>query len=139
MTYNYVVRALVRIPAFIVEIPFFKSFRSSSKQRCVSAQDKPSGKVDMEEIFRKVLENASKALMMSDAGKRLNTCQDASVPLVQEEFQMQQARAEHCPRQNCEGARCEEVKSANLPGFEEFMQPYLVILSICCVASLRIC
>ncbi|VDK67957.1 unnamed protein product [Litomosoides sigmodontis] len=92
------------------------------------SQDKISATVDMEEIFKQVLENASKALTESDAEKRSKADLISSPSCFPEEFQSQKATSSPLQQQESDSCRI-EGNSGNdltaLPSCDQLMQPYI--------------
>ncbi|VDP12223.1 unnamed protein product [Onchocerca flexuosa] len=96
--------------------------------KAADSHEKISGSVDMEEIFKQVLENASKALLESDAEKRSKTDLISSPSCFSEEFEIQKA-AVSSPRQhendNCRIEGNNGSNSTALPSCDQLMQPYV--------------
>ncbi|KAK6111609.1 RPEL repeat family protein [Brugia pahangi] len=92
------------------------------------SQEKISGSVDMEEIFKQVLENASKALMESDAEKRSKTNVVSSPSCFPEEFQIQKVTYSSLRQQESGSCRNESNGGSNptaLPSCDQLIQPYV--------------
>uniref|UniRef100_A0A915PQ72 SAP domain-containing protein n=1 Tax=Setaria digitata TaxID=48799 RepID=A0A915PQ72_9BILA len=93
------------------------------------SQEKISGSVDMEEIFKQVLENASKALMESDAEKRSKTHMASSSSCFPEESQIQKTATSISLRQHeNDSSRTESSSGGNptaLPSCDQLIQPYV--------------
>uniref|UniRef100_A0A1I8EI29 SAP domain-containing protein n=1 Tax=Wuchereria bancrofti TaxID=6293 RepID=A0A1I8EI29_WUCBA len=93
-----------------------------------NSQEKISGSVDMEEIFKQVLENASKALMESDAEKRSKTNVVSSPSCFPEEFQIQKVTFSSLRQQESGSCRNEGNGGSNptaLPSCDQLIQPYV--------------
>ncbi|EJW87050.1 hypothetical protein WUBG_02041 [Wuchereria bancrofti] len=82
----------------------------------------------MEEIFKQVLENASKALMESDAEKRSKTNVVSSPSCFPEEFQIQKVTFSSLRQQESGSCRNEGNGGSNptaLPSCDQLIQPYV--------------
>lgn len=116
---------------FLITI-FCSRFRA--KVDNADSQDKMSANVDMEEIFKQVLENASKALIESDTEKRSKTDVVSSPSCFPEEFQIQKATSSLLQQQESDSCPI-EGNSGNsltaLPSCDKLMQPYVVRLFAC--------
>lgn len=85
--------------------------------------------MDMEEIFKQVLENASKALLESDAEKRSKTVAVSSPISSPEEFQIQNGTPNPFQQHANDGCRIDGNSSSNsnaLPSCDQLIQPYAV-------------
>lgn len=95
----------------------------------------------MEEIFKQVLENASKALMESDAEKRSKANVVSSPSCFPEEFQSQKAATSSPLRQHeSESCRVEDNSGSNptaLPSCDQLIQPY-VVRSLTCITKILV-
>lgn len=80
----------------------------------------------MEEIFKQVLENASRALMENSTEKSLKSCIGTSPPCVPEEFHVQKATLNGPQLQKPGRCHTDDKSLATLPGCEQLMQPYVV-------------
>lgn len=79
----------------------------------------------MEEIFRKVLENASKALA-SDTVKKRSVCMETPPPMSGE-FHLQRASSENSNQQQCANVPDSNAsKATTLPSCEQLMHPFMV-------------
>uniref|UniRef100_A0A183E2W2 GAT domain-containing protein n=1 Tax=Gongylonema pulchrum TaxID=637853 RepID=A0A183E2W2_9BILA len=102
--------------------------RTNTKSDNTDTQEKASGHVDMEEIFKRVLENASKALAESSAEKRLKSCTESSSSRAPEHFQIEKTTASCSERQEQRSCLVDENSSsttATLPSCEQLMQPFV--------------
>uniref|UniRef100_A0A8R1XWT7 SAP domain-containing protein n=1 Tax=Onchocerca volvulus TaxID=6282 RepID=A0A8R1XWT7_ONCVO len=102
---------------------------SKPKTKAADSHEKISGSVDMEEIFKQVLENASKALLESDAKKRSKTDLISSPSCFSDEFQIQKtATSSPLGQHENDNCRIEGNDSSNstaLPSCDQLMQPYV--------------
>ncbi|KAL3983231.1 RPEL repeat family protein [Acanthocheilonema viteae] len=101
---------------------------SRAKTDNADPQEKISANVDMEEIFKQVMENASKALMESDAKKRSKTNVVSSPSYFSEEFQIQKATSSPLRQQEKDSCRMEGNSGSNptaLPSCDQLIQPYV--------------
>ncbi|EJD75778.1 SAP domain-containing protein [Loa loa] len=92
------------------------------------SQEKISGSIDMEEIFKQVLENASKALMESDAEKRSKTNVVSSPSCFSEEFQIQKTISSPLRQHESGSCRIDGKSGSNptaLPSCDQLIQPYV--------------
>lgn len=120
---------VVAINVLVFVTVFCSCFRAKADNG--DSQEKISGSVDMEEIFKQVLENASKALMESDAEKQSKTNLVSSPSYFPEEFQIQKAASSSLRQHESDSSRIGNNIDSNpvaLPNCDQLIQPYVVRL-----------